>query len=64
LSDRIAVMDTHPGRIRTVMPSRVSRPRHPGCRTSAAYYETITAVREAFGTGETSVGWADKTAGK
>ncbi|MBN9427333.1 MAG: ABC transporter ATP-binding protein [Burkholderiales bacterium] len=50
LSDRIAVMDSHPGRIRSILPSRVPRPRHAACRTGDAYYETITAVRRAFGT--------------
>ncbi len=48
LSDRIAVMDTGPGRIRNVIACEVPRPRTSQSRTSAAYYDTITRVREAF----------------
>ncbi len=48
LSDRVAVMDTAPGRIRAVIPCDLPRPRSNETRTSAAYYDTITRVREAF----------------
>jgi NitT/TauT family transport system ATP-binding protein len=48
LSDRIAVMDTGPGRIRSVIDCDLPRPRGNGTRTSSAYYDTITRVRGAF----------------
>lgn len=46
LSDRVVVMSPRPGRIETVIPIDLPRPRDNAVRESPAFFEYITSVRE------------------
>jgi len=47
LSDRVVVMSPRPGRITTVVPTSLGV-RDEALRESPAYFERVTAVREAL----------------
>ncbi|MFT4229449.1 MAG: ABC transporter ATP-binding protein [Microbacterium sp.] len=48
LSDRVVVMSPRPGRITDVVATGFTQARDEGLRESAAYFERVTAVREAL----------------
>jgi len=48
LSDRVVVMSPRPGRITEIVPIGLGSTRGEGLRESPAYFERVTAVREAL----------------
>ena len=48
LSDRVVVMSPRPGRITDILPVALGDRRDGGLRESPAYFERVTAVREAL----------------
>lgn len=48
LSDRVVVMSPRPGRITEVITTGITTARDDALRESPAYFETVTAVREAL----------------
>ncbi|MBC7589896.1 MAG: ABC transporter ATP-binding protein [Salinibacterium sp.] len=48
LSDRVVVMSARPGRITDILSTGLGDTRDEGLRESPAYYERVTAVREAL----------------
>ena len=48
LSDRVVVMSPRPGRITDILSTGLGDTRDEGLRESPAYYERVTAVREAL----------------
>ncbi|HZD10583.1 MAG TPA: ABC transporter ATP-binding protein [Candidatus Binatia bacterium] len=45
LSDRVLIMDAHPGRIRADVRVDLPRPRHEGIREGLAFFEQLQAIR-------------------
>ena len=48
LADRVVVMSPHPGRIKTIIPVVLPRPRDEAMRESAAFLDRMRAVRAAL----------------
>jgi NitT/TauT family transport system ATP-binding protein len=48
LSDRVVVMSPRPGRITDILPVGLGATRDEALRESPAYFERVTAVREAL----------------
>jgi len=49
LSDRVGVMNAHPGRLATVIDVNLSRPRLPSLRSEAGFYDIVREVRGLIG---------------
>lgn len=45
LSDRVLIMDAHPGRIRADVPVELPRPRHESVREELVFFEQLQAIR-------------------
>jgi NitT/TauT family transport system ATP-binding protein len=48
LSDRVAVMSPHPGRISAVIDIKLPRPREASMREASEYFEYISRIRNSF----------------
>jgi NitT/TauT family transport system ATP-binding protein len=48
LSDRVAVMAPHPGRIEDIVDITLDRPRTPELRTDQAFFELVSTIRSRF----------------
>lgn len=60
LSERVVVMSAGPGRITSIVPIGIERPRGEGTRESKQFYDKITEVREALRGNSVSAGRDDR----
>jgi len=54
LSDRVAVLSPRPGRVTSIEPVALDRPRRPEVEDSAEFFEVTTRLRRALGIGTDS----------